>query len=85
MRDSCLFSSVQPPCSSLRRPWQQQALVIRPLAERKVWLFTLGSAGGLSPGGTKVLVSSSSASELQSLVRFVVDATQPFSSPASLP
>jgi hypothetical protein len=30
-------------------------------------------------------VSSSGASELQSLVMFVVDATQPFSSPASLP
>jgi len=174
----------------------QQALVIRPLAERKVadlpagelfwrietypskaaaqaaagawslvaeaagkvWLFTLGSSGGSSPGGTKVSdvgpivrvaaphyllrineasgppgsvtpvhshpgseafyvlageqsirgphgtmvvkagtpeaghgasmamqVSSSGAGELQSLVMFVVDATQPFSSPASLP
>jgi len=174
----------------------QQALVIRPLAERKVadlpagelfwrvetypsreaaqaaagtwslvaeaagrvWLFSLGSAGGSSPGGTKVAevgpiarvvapqyllrineasgppgsvtpvhshpgseafyvlageqsirgahgtmvvkagtpeaghgaamamqVSSSGSSELQSLVMFVVDATQPFSSPASLP
>jgi hypothetical protein len=174
----------------------QQALLIRPLAERKVadlpagelfwrienypsreaaqasagnwslvaeaagkvWLFTLGSAGGSSPGGTKVSevgpiarvtapqyllrineasgppgsitpvhshpgseafyvlageqsirgahgtmvvkagtpaaghgasmamqVSSSGSSELQSLVMFVVDATQPFSSPASLP
>jgi len=177
-------------------PVAQQALVIRPLAERKVpdlpsgelfwrienysskeaaqaaagtwslvaeasgkvWLFTLGSAGGSSPGGTKVAevgpvarvsapqyllrineasgppgsvtpvhshpgseafyvlsgeqsvrgahgtivvktgapeaghgagaamqVSSSGSSELQSLVMFVVDATQPFSSPASLP
>jgi hypothetical protein len=175
---------------------QQQALVIRPLAERKVaelpsgelywriekypskeaaqaaggdwslvaesagnvWLFTLGSAGGLTSGGTKVTevgpiarvtapqyllrineasgppgsvtpvhshpgseafyvlageqsirgvhgtlvvkpgtperghgasmamqVSSSGSSDLQSLVMFVVDATQPFSSPASLP
>ena len=174
----------------------QQALVIRPLAERKVadlpsgelfwrienypskeaaqaaagnwslvaeaagkvWLFTLGSAGGSSPGGTKVSevgpitriaapqyllrineasgppgsvtpvhkhpgseafyvlageqsirgpqgtmvvkagipeaghgastamqVSSSGSSELHSLVMFVVDAAQPFSSPASLP
>ena len=174
----------------------QQALVIRPLAERKVtelpsgelfwrienypskeaaqaaggswslvaeaegrvWLFTLGSAGGSSPGGTKVSevgpisrvaapqyllrineasgppgsttpvhshpgseafyvlsgeqsirgahetlvvkagapaaghgasmamqVSSSGSADLQSLVMFVVDATQPFSSPASLP
>jgi hypothetical protein len=174
----------------------QQALVIRPLAERKVadlptgelfwrienfpskeaaqaaagtwslvaeaadkvWLFTLGSAGGSSPGGIKVSevgpiarvaapqyllrineasgppgsvtavhshpgseafyvlageqsirgahgtmvvkagtptaghgaglamqVSSSGTNELQSLVMFVVDATQPFSSPASLP
>jgi hypothetical protein len=174
----------------------QQALVIRPLAERKVadlptgelfwrienypseeaaqaaagawslvavaagkvWLFTLGAAGGSSPGGSKVSevgpiarvaapqyllrineasgppgsmtpvhshpgseaffvlageqsvrgahgtmvvkagspeaghgaamamqVSSSGSSELQSLVMFVVDATQPFSSPASLP
>jgi hypothetical protein len=174
----------------------QQALVIRPLAERKVadlpsgelfwriesypskeaaqaaagtwslvaeaagkvWLFTLGSAGGSSPGGTKVAevgpvarvsarqyllrineasgppgsvtpahshpgseafyvlageqsvrgahgtivvragtpeaghgagmamqVSSSGSSELRSLVMFIVDATQPFSSPASLP
>ncbi len=174
----------------------QQALVIRPLAERKVadlpngelfwrietypskeaaqaaagtwslvaeaagkaWLFTLGSAGGSSPGGTKVSevgpiarvaapqyllrineasgppgsvtpvhshpgseafyvlageqsirgahgtlvvkaglpeaghgpsmamqVSSSGSSDLRSLVMFVVDATQPFSSPASLP
>jgi hypothetical protein len=174
----------------------QQALVIRPLAERKVaelpsgelfwrienypsreaaqsasgawslvteaagkvWLFTLGPAGGSSPGGTKVSevgpivrvvapqyllrineasgppgsvtpvhshpgseafyvlageqsvrgphgtlvvkantpaaghgaamamqVSSSGSSDLQSLVMFVVDATQPFSSPASLP
>lgn len=174
----------------------QQALVIRPLAERKVadlpsgelfwriesypskeaaqaaagtwslvaeaagkvWLFTLGSAGGSSPGGTKVAevgpvarvsapqyllrineasgppgsvtpphshpgseafyvlageqtvrgahgtivvkagtpeaghgagmamqVSSSGSSELRSLVMFVVDASQPFSSPASLP
>ncbi len=174
----------------------QQALVIRPLAERKVsdlpngelfwrienysskeaaqaaggswslvaeaagkvWLFTLGPAGGSSPGGAKVSevgpiarvsapqyllrineasgppgsvtpvhshpgseafyvlageqsirgahgtmvvkagapeaghgaamamqVSSSGSSELQSLVMFVVDATQPFSSPASLP
>jgi hypothetical protein len=124
----------------------------------RVWLFTLGSAGGSSPGGTKVAevgpiarvaapqyllrineasgppgtvtpvhshpgseafyvlageqsirsahgtmvvkagtpeaghgaamamqVSSSGSSELQSLVMFVVDATQPFSSPASLP
>lgn len=174
----------------------QQALVIRPLAERKVaelpsgelfwrienypsneaaqaaagswslvaeaagkvWLFTLGSPGGLSAGGTKVSevgpiarisapqyllrineasgppgsvtpvhshpgseafyvlageqsirgahgtmvvkpgtpepghgagmamqVSSSGAGDLQSLVMFVVDATRPFSSPASLP
>jgi hypothetical protein len=174
----------------------QQALVIRPLAERKVsdlpngelfwrienyssketaqaaggswslvaeaagkvWLFTLGPAGGSSPGGAKVSevgpiarvsapqyslrineasgppgsvtpvhshpgseafyvlageqsirgthgtmvvkagapeaghgaamamqVSSSGSGELQSLVMFVVDATQPFSSPASLP
>jgi hypothetical protein len=174
----------------------QQALVIRPLAERKVaslptgelfwrietypskeaaqaaagtwslvaeaagkvWLFTLGSAGGSSSGGTKVSevgpiarvvapqyllrineasgppgsvtpvhshpgseafyvlageqsirgahgtmvvkagtpqaghgasmamqVSNSGSGELQSLVMFVVDATQPFSSPASLP
>jgi hypothetical protein len=174
---------------------QQQALVIRPLAERKVaelpsgelfwrienysskeaaqaaagawslvaetagrvWLFTLGAAGGSSPGGSKVSevgpiarvaatqyllrineasgppgsvtpvhshpgseafyvlageqsirgahgtlvvkpgtperghgaamamqVSSSGSSDLQSLVMFVVDATQPFSSPASL-
>ena len=174
----------------------QQALVIRPLAERKVaelpsgelfwrietyptkeaaqsasgpwslvaeaagkvWLFTLGAAGGSSPGGTKVSevgpivrvvapqyllrineasgppgsvtpvhshpgseafyvlageqsirgphgtlvvkahtpaaghgaamamqVSSSGTADLQSLVMFVVDATQPFSSPASLP
>jgi len=174
----------------------QQALVIRPLAERKVaelpagelywrienypsteaaqaaagswslvaeaagkvWLFTLGPAGGASPGGAKVSdvgpitrvtapqyllrineasgrpgsvtpvhshpgseafyvltgeqsirgpngtmvvkagtpeagqggssamqVSSSGSGELQSLVMFVVDATQPFSSPASLP
>ena len=174
----------------------QQALVIRPLAERKVaelpagelywrienypsreaaqaaagswslvaeaagkvWLFTLGPAGGASPGGAKVSdvgpitrvtapqyllrineasgppgsvtpvhshpgseafyvlageqsirgargtlvvkagvpeagngasmamqVSSSGSSDLQSLVMFVVDATQPFSSPASLP
>jgi hypothetical protein len=174
----------------------QQALVIRPLAERKVadlppgelywrienyptheaaqavagqwslvadaagkvWLFTLGAAGGSSPGGSKVSevgpidrvsatqyllrineasgpsgsvtpihshpgseayfvlageqsirgdhgtmvvkagmpepghgaamamqVSSSGSSDLQSLVMFVVDATKPFSSPASLP
>jgi hypothetical protein len=174
----------------------QQALVIRPLAERtvaelpagelfwrienypsretaqaaagnwslvaeaagKVWLFTLGSAGGSSSGGTKVSevgpitrvaapqyllrineasgpsgsvtpvhshpgseaffvlageqsirgahgtmvvkagrpeagdgasmamqVSSSGSTDLQSLVMFVVDATKPFSSPASLP
>jgi len=174
----------------------QQALVVRPLAERKVadlpsgelfwrienypskdaaqaaagtwslvaeaagkvWLFTLGSAGGSTPGGAKVSevgpivrivapqyllrineasgppgsatpvhshpgseafyvlageqsirgargtlvvkagvpeagngasmamqVSSSGSSDLQSLVMFVVDATQPFSSPASLP
>jgi hypothetical protein len=174
----------------------QQALVIRPLAERKVadlptgelfwrietypskeaaraaagtwslvaeaagkvWLFTLGSAGGSSPGGTRVSevgpiarvaapqyllrineasgppgsvtpvhshpgseafyvltgeqsirgahgtmvvkagtpepghgaamamqVSSSGSGELQSLVMFVVDASQPFSSPATLP
>ncbi len=174
----------------------QQALVIRPLAERKVaelpsgelywrienypskeaaqaaagawslvaeaagkvWLFTLGPAGGSSPGGAKVSevgpiarvtasqyllrineasgppgsitpvhshpgseafyvlageqsirgahgimvvkagtpeaghgasiamqVSSSGSSALESLVMFVVDATQPFSSPASLP
>jgi hypothetical protein len=174
----------------------QQALVIRPLVERKVadlpagelfwrietyssreaaqsaagtwslvaeaagkvWLFTLGAAGGSSPGGTKVSevgpiarvdasqyllrineasgppgsitpvhshpgseaffvlageqsirgahgtmvvkagapepghgaamamqVSSSGSNDLQSLVMFVVDATQPFSSPASLP
>ncbi len=174
----------------------QQALVIRPLAERKVadlpvgelfwrietypskeaaqgaagawslvaeaagkvWLFTLGTAGGSSSGGTKVSeigpiariaapqyllrineasgppgsvtpvhshpgseafyvlageqgirgahgtmvvkagtsepghgtsmamqVSSSGSSELQALVMFVVDATKPFSSPASLP
>ena len=174
----------------------KQALVIRPLAERKVaelpsgelfwrienypsreaaqsasgawslvaeaagkvWLFTLGAAGGSSPGGTKVSevgpivrvvapqyllrineasgppgsvtpvhshpgseafyvlageqsvrgphgtqvvkantpaaghgaamamqVSSSGSADLQSLVMFVVDATQPFSSPASLP
>ena len=125
---------------------------------QKVWLFTVGAAGGSSPGGTKVSevgpiarfaapqyllrineasgppgsitpvhshpgseaffvlageqsvrgahgtmvvkagspeaghgaamamqVSSSGSSELQSLVMFVVDATQPFSSPASLP
>jgi hypothetical protein len=174
----------------------QQALVIRPLAERKVaelpsgelfwrienfpskeaaqaaagnwslvaeaagkvWLFTLGSAGGSSPGASKVSevgpifrivatqyllrineasgppgsvspvhshpgseafyvltgeqsirgalgtlvvkagtpepghgasaamqVSSSGSTELRSLVMFVVDATQPFSSPAALP
>ena len=174
----------------------QQALVVRPLAERKVtelpsgalfwrienypskesaqaaagpwslvaetagkvWLFTLGSAGGASPGGTKVSevgpiapiaaaqyllrineasgppgsittvhshpgseayyvlageqsirgahgtmvvkagmpeagagaamamqVSSSGSSDLESLVMFVVDASKPFSSPASLP
>ena len=174
----------------------QQALVIRPLVERKVpelpsgelfwrienfpskasaenaggtwslvaeaagkvWLFTLGSAGGSSPGGIKVSevgpiprvaapqyllrineasgppgsvtpvhshpgseafyvlvgeqsirgahgtlvvkagtpaaghgasmpmqVSSSGSSDLHSLVMFVIDATQPFSSPASLP
>ena len=174
----------------------QQALVIRPLAERKVadlpsgelfwrietypskeaaqaasgawslvaeaagkaWLFTLGPAGGSSPGGTKVSevgpiarvtapqyllrineasgppgsttpvhshpgseafyvlageqsirgahgtlvvkanspaaghgaamamqVSSSGSADLHSLVMFVVDATQPFSSPAKLP
>jgi len=127
-------------------------------AAGKVWLFTLGSAGGSTPGGTKVSevgpiarivapqyllrineasgppgsvtpvhshpgseafyvlageqsirgargtlvvkagvpeagsgasqamqVSSSGSSDLQSLVMFVVDATQPFSSPASLP
>jgi hypothetical protein len=180
-------------------PWAavaQQALMIRPLAERKVtdlpsdelfwrienypskeaaqaaagtwslvteaagkvWLFTLGPAGGSSPGGMKVTevgpiprvpapqyllrineasgppgsvtpvhshpgseafyvlageqsirgphgtlvvkagtseagqgagmamqVSSSGSRELESLVMFVVDATQPFSSPASLP
>lgn len=127
-------------------------------AAGRVWLFTLGSAGGSSPGGTRVAevgpiarvaapqyllrineasgppgtvtpvhshpgseafyvlageqsirsahgtmvvkagtpeagqgaamamqVSSSGSSELQSLVMFVVDATQPFSSPASLP
>ena len=127
-------------------------------AAGKVWLFTLGSAGGSSPGGTKVSevgpisrvtapqyllrineasgppgavtpvhshpgseafyvlvgeqsirgahgtlvvkagtpepghgaamamqVSSSGSADLQSLVMFVVDATQPFSSPASLP
>ena len=127
-------------------------------ASGKVWLFTLGPAGGSSPGGTKVSevgpiariaapqyllrineasgppgsitpvhshpgseafyvlageqsirgahgtmvvkagtsepghgasmamqVSSSGSSELQALVMFVVDATQPFSSPASLP
>ncbi len=180
-------------------PWAaaaQQALMIRPLAERKVtdlpsgelfwrienypskeaaqaaagtwslvteaagkvWLFTLGPAGGSSPGGMKVAevgpiprvpapqyllrineasgppgsvtpvhshpgseafyvlageqsirgphrtllvkagtseagqgagmamqVSSSGSRELESLVMFVVDATQPFSSPASLP
>ena len=176
--------------------WTQHALVIRPLAERKVaelpsgdlfwrienypsreaaqsasgpwslvaeaagkvWLFTLGPAGGSSPDGTKVSevgpiarlvapqyllrineasgppgsvtpvhshpgseafyvlageqsirgphgtlvvkantpaaghgaamamqVSSSGSTDLQSLVMFVVDATQPFSSPASLP
>lgn len=183
----------------LLMPWAavaQQALMIRPLAERKVselpsgelfwrienypskeaaqaaagtwslvteaagkvWLFTLGPAGGSSPGGTKVTevgpiprvpapqyllrineasgprgsvtpvhshpgseafyvlageqsirgphgtvvvkagtseagqgagmamqVSSSGSRELESLVMFVVDATQPFSSPASLP
>jgi hypothetical protein len=174
----------------------QQALVIRPLAERKladlpagalfwrietfpsreaaqaaagtwslvaeaagkVWLFTLGAAGGSSPGGTKVSevgpiprvnasqyllrineasgppgsvtavhshpgseafyvlageqsirgangtlvvkagqpeagrgpamamqVSSSGSTDLEALVMFVVDATQPFSSPASMP
>ena len=128
------------------------------VASGKVWLFTLGSAGGSSPGGTKVSevgpiarvaapqyllrineasgppgsvtsvhshpgseafyvlageqsirgahgtmvvkagtseaghgaamamqVSSSGSGELQSLVMFVVDATRPFSSPASLP
>jgi hypothetical protein len=127
-------------------------------AAGKVWLFTLGAAGGSSPGGTKVSevgpisrvtapqyllrineasgppgavtpvhshpgseafyvlvgeqsirgahgtmvvkagtpepghgaamamqVSSSGSADLQSLVMFVVDATQPFSSPASLP
>ena len=127
-------------------------------AAGKVWLFTLGPAGGASPGGTKVSevgpiarvtapqyllrineasgppgsltpvhshpgseafyvlageqsirgaqgtlvvkagtpepghgaamamqVSSSGTSALESLVMFVVDATQPFSSPASLP
>ena len=127
-------------------------------AEGKVWLFTLGSTGGSSPGGTRVSevgpiarvvapeyllrineasgppgsvtpvhshpgseafyvlageqsirgahgtmvvkagtpaaghgasmamqVSSTGSGELQSLVMFVVDATQPFSSPASLP
>jgi len=127
-------------------------------AAGKVWLFTLGSPGGSTPGGTKVSevgpiarvaatqyllrineasgppgsvtpthshpgseafyvltgeqtirgasgtlvvkagtpeagrgasmamqVSSSGASDLRSLVMFVVDATQPFSSPASLP
>ncbi len=127
-------------------------------AAGKVWLFTLGSAGGSSPGGTRVSevgpitrvtapqyllrineasgpsgsvtpvhshpgseafyvlageqsvrgshgtvvvkagkpeaghgaamamqVSSSGSSELESLVMFVVDATQPFSTPASLP
>ncbi len=183
----------------LLMPWAavaQQALMIRPLAERKVtdlpsdelfwrienypskeaaqaaagtwslvteaagkvWLFTLGPAGGSSPGGMKVTevgpiprvpapqyllrineasgppgsvtpvhshpgseafyvlageqsirgphgtlvvkagtseagqgagmamqVSSSGSRELESLVMFVVDATQPFSSPASLP
>jgi hypothetical protein len=127
-------------------------------ADGRVWLFTLGAAGGSSPGGTKVSevgpiprvsapryllrineatgapgsvtpvhshpgseayyvlageqsvrgahgtmvikagtpeaghgpamamqVSSSGSSDLESLVMFVVDATQPFSSPASLP
>jgi hypothetical protein len=127
-------------------------------AAGKVWLFSLGPAGGSSPGGTKVSevgpiarvtapqyllrineasgppgsvtpvhshpgseafyvlageqsirgahgtlvvkagtpeaghgasmamqVSSTGSSELESLVMFVVDATQPFSSPASLP
>ena len=127
-------------------------------ADGKVWLFTLGSSGGSSPGGTRVTevgpiarvaapqyllrindasgppgsvtpvhshpgseafyvlageqsvrgphgtlvvkagtpeaghgaamamqVSSSGASELHSLVMFVIDATLPFSSPAALP
>jgi hypothetical protein len=127
-------------------------------AAGRVWLFTLGAAGGLSPGATKVAevgpisrvtapqyllrineasgppgsvtpvhshpgseaffvldgeqsirgphgtmvvkagspeaghgadvamqISSSGSRELESLVMFVVDATQPFSSPASLP
>ena len=184
-------------CLALALPaWAQPALVVRPLAERKVtelpsgelfwrietypsteaarsasgpwslvaeaagkvWLFTLGPAGGSSPGGTKVSevgpivrvvapqyllrineasgapgsvtpvhshpgseafyvlageqsirgphgtlvvkantpaaghgaamamqVSSSGTTDLRSLVMFVVDATQPFSSPAALP
>jgi uncharacterized cupin superfamily protein len=35
--------------------------------------------------GMAMQVSSTGSSELRSLVMFVVDATQPFSSPASLP
>jgi mannose-6-phosphate isomerase-like protein (cupin superfamily) len=45
-------------------------------------------AGGTSAGpagGTPLQVSSTGAAELSGLVMFVVDATQPFSSPATLP
>ena len=43
-----------------------------------------GAAAG--PGASMAMqVSSSGAAELQSLVMFVVDVTQPFSSQASLP
>jgi hypothetical protein len=39
----------------------------------------------MSNAGMAMQVSSTGSSELRSLVMFVVDATQPFSSPASLP
>jgi len=62
----------------------QPALVVRPLAERKVADLPSGELfWRIETYPSKV--SSSGASDLRSLVMFVVDATQPFSSPASLP
>ncbi len=44
-----------------------------------------GGASSGSPGGTPIQVSSTGTADVRGLVMFVVDAAQPFSSPATLP
>ncbi len=47
--------------------------------------ISAGGASSGSPGGTPLQVSSTGTADVWGLVMFVVDAAQPFSSPATLP